>query len=109
VTVLADALRLRNLGEREVCVTGSEKRLDSTSSPIPASAWTARPASPLLNPTPCSCAPLKSAIVTTCCSRDPWIRSALWGYHPHRRTLPDPGSAVRVLSCPRSRDTMRCG
>ena len=46
--------------------TGSQKRPDSISSPISASAWTARPSSPRLNLTPCSCAPPKSEIVTTC-------------------------------------------
>jgi hypothetical protein len=54
VTVLADAVRLRDLGERKVCATGDEKRPDSIRSPISASAWTARPASPLLNLTPYS-------------------------------------------------------
>ena len=35
-------------------MTGSENRPDSMSSPISASAWTARPSSPRLNRTPCS-------------------------------------------------------
>jgi hypothetical protein len=56
VTAFADAVRLRDFGERrKVYATESEKRLASISSPVSPSAWTARLASdPLLNVTPCS-------------------------------------------------------
>ena len=46
VTVLADAVRLRDLGEREGPRDREREAPDSISSPISVSAWTARPASP---------------------------------------------------------------
>ena len=48
VTVLADAVGFRDLEERKVCATGSEKRPDSMSSDL-GERVTARSASPLLN------------------------------------------------------------
>jgi hypothetical protein len=65
MTMLADAVRLRDLCERKGLDDRGEKRPDSISSPISASARIARPSSPWLNLTPYCCAPPKSAIVTT--------------------------------------------